>query len=178
MPSFRGRGGRGRGRGGRNDFRNDFNEDTEWSRKVRDNRDEQKLDLEFADYDGEKKHELPEDFVKMLNADKTEAKSEDFMLESDFGITEYVTSDSAGFSGILKHRFTDFVVHEISLNGEAVKLTDLSLPPDLNKVQKIVSSRGKIEKGILFFNCLGIPTLSRHVWQYSKNKIGPIMSNI
>ena len=28
MPSFRGRGGRGRGRGGRNDFRNDFNEDT------------------------------------------------------------------------------------------------------------------------------------------------------
>ena len=28
MPSFRGRGGRGRGRGGRNDFRNDSNEDT------------------------------------------------------------------------------------------------------------------------------------------------------
>ena len=49
----------------------------------------------------------------MLNADKTEAKSEEFMLESDFGITEYVTTDAAGFSGILKHRFSDFVVHEI-----------------------------------------------------------------
>ena len=92
------------------------------------------MDLEFTDYDGEKKHELPEEFVKMLNADKTEAKSENFMLESDFGITEYVTADSAGFSAILKHRFSDFVVHEISLNGEAVKLTDLSLPPDLTKV--------------------------------------------
>jgi len=140
MPSFRGRGGRGRGRGGRNDFRNDFNEDTEWSRKVRDNRDEQKLDLEFSDYDGEKKHELPEDFVKMLNADKTEARSENFMLESDFGITEYVTADSAGFSGILKHRFTDFVVHEISPNGEAVKLTDLSLPPDLTKEKEVLAN--------------------------------------
>ena len=160
MPSFRGRGGRGRGRGGRNDFRNDFNEDTEWSRKVRDNRDEQKLDLEFADYDGEKKHELPEDFVKMLNADKTEAKSEDFMLESDFGITEYVTSDSAGFSGILKHRFTDFVVHEIGPNGEAVKLTDLSLPPDLTKVHRFVSSIGNIEKAIWVFT----------VWTYRLNR--------
>ena len=160
MPSFRGRGGRGRGRGGRNDFRNDFNEDTEWSRKVRDNRDEQKLDLEFTDYDGEKKHELPEDFVKMLNADKTEARSEDFMLESDFGITEYVTADSAGFSGILKHRFTDFVVHEIGQNGEAVKLTDLSLPPDLNKVQIFVSSIGNIDIAIWVFN----------VWAYRLNQ--------
>ena len=109
------------------------------------------MDLEFSDYDGEKKHELPEDFVKMLNADKTEARSEDFMLESDFGITEYVTADSAGFSGILKHRFTDFVVHEISPNGEAVKLTDLSLPPDLNKVQRFVSSMENIKKTILIF---------------------------
>ena len=112
------------------------------------------LDLKFEHYVGEKLHELPKEFLKTLNEDQSRAESKEFFKEKDFEITQYL-SQCAGFSGILKHRSSDFVVHEISPNGEAVKLTDLSLPPDLNKVQRFVSSIGKIGKGILFFNCLG-----------------------
>ena len=145
MPAFRGRGGRGRGGGGHQRHggghqrpggghqRHHFNRrqderDSEWFQNVRSNHDA--VDIEFADYNGEKKHELPEEFVKMLNADQTEAKDDNYLQESDFGITEYVSKDSPGFSGILKHRYSDFVVHEIDQNGEVVKLTDTSMPSD------------------------------------------------
>ena len=107
MPAFRGRGGRGRGGGGHQRHggghqrpggghqRHHFNRrqderDSEWFQNVRSNHDA--VDIEFADYNGEKKHELPEEFVKMLNADQTEAKDDNYLQESDFGITEYVSN--------------------------------------------------------------------------------------
>jgi tRNA pseudouridine13 synthase len=42
------------------------------------------------------------------------------------GIKEYV-SDGHPFSGILKHRFSDFIVNEIGLDGNEVRLTSLGL---------------------------------------------------
>lgn len=42
--------------------------------------------------------------------------------EKDVGITKYI-SDHCGFTGILKHRFSDFQVHEIDLDGSVVELT-------------------------------------------------------
>ncbi|XP_014273561.1 pseudouridylate synthase 7 homolog isoform X2 [Halyomorpha halys] len=47
--------------------------------------------------------------------------------EEDVGITKYVSSHD-GFTGILKHRFTDFQVHEIDSDGKLVELTSTSIP--------------------------------------------------
>ncbi|CAH1389798.1 unnamed protein product [Nezara viridula] len=51
----------------------------------------------------------------------------DGIPEEDVGITKYVSSN-AGFTGILKHRFTDFQVHEIDPDGKLVELTSTSVP--------------------------------------------------
>ncbi|XP_023180636.1 pseudouridylate synthase 7 homolog isoform X2 [Xiphophorus maculatus] len=51
------------------------------------------------------------------------------LTETDVGILKYV-SDHEGFSGILKERYSDFVVHEINKQGKMVHLDDLSIPAD------------------------------------------------
>uniref|UniRef100_A0A1A7X294 Pseudouridylate synthase 7 homolog n=1 Tax=Iconisemion striatum TaxID=60296 RepID=A0A1A7X294_9TELE len=51
------------------------------------------------------------------------------LTEMDVGILKYV-SDHEGFSGILKERYSDFVVHEINKQGKTVHLDDLSIPAD------------------------------------------------
>ena len=142
-------GGRGRGRGG---FRNSRSSglkcygcnreghkradchkfektDNEWHENVRQNHD-QELDLDFKEYTGEKRHELPQEFLALLNETKTRAESKEFLLETEFGIEKYLSNDCAGFNGILKHRFSDFLVHEIDKTGKVVRLTDFDLPKD------------------------------------------------
>ncbi|KAF7862930.1 uncharacterized protein EAF02_010479 [Botrytis sinoallii] len=44
------------------------------------------------------------------------------------GILHYVNKKNPGFQGILKQRYTDFLVNEISLRGEVVHLRDLKAP--------------------------------------------------
>uniref|UniRef100_A0A3Q3NLM8 Pseudouridylate synthase 7 homolog n=1 Tax=Mastacembelus armatus TaxID=205130 RepID=A0A3Q3NLM8_9TELE len=51
------------------------------------------------------------------------------LTELDVGILKYV-SDHEGFSGILKERYSDFVVHEINKQGKIVHLDDLSIPTE------------------------------------------------
>lgn len=113
------------GRGGQhfNDRRNE----TEWQKNVREQ--SVKLDIDFTNYSGERKHPLPDEFEAMLNTERTEARDDKYLLEHDIGIIEYVKATVPGFSGILKHRFSDFVVHEIDKTGETIRLTNLSLPP-------------------------------------------------
>ena len=57
----------------------------------------------------------------------------DIYLQTAVGITEYA-STHAGFRGTLKYRYSDFIVREVSLAKEIVRLTDtsdrVSLPPD------------------------------------------------
>ncbi|KAM9855000.1 pseudouridylate synthase 7 homolog isoform 2-T2 [Aulostomus maculatus] len=55
------------------------------------------------------------------------------LTEEDVGILKYV-SDHEGFSGILKERYSDFVVHEISKQGKVVHLDDLTIPADILEV--------------------------------------------
>ncbi|KAI5795758.1 pseudouridine synthase [Geopyxis carbonaria] len=43
------------------------------------------------------------------------------------GITEYVAPALAGFSGVLKRRYTDFLVNEIMKDGTVVHLTDMGV---------------------------------------------------
>ncbi|XP_054633739.1 pseudouridylate synthase 7 homolog isoform X2 [Dunckerocampus dactyliophorus] len=54
------------------------------------------------------------------------------LTEVDVGICKYV-SDHEGFSGILKERYSDFVVNEISKEGKIVHLDDLTIPKELQE---------------------------------------------
>ena len=51
------------------------------------------------------------------------------LTELDVGICKFVNSHH-GFSGILKERYSDFVVHEIGKDGQINHLDDLSVPVD------------------------------------------------
>ncbi|KAL9044759.1 MAG: hypothetical protein Q9214_002125 [Letrouitia sp. 1 TL-2023] len=48
--------------------------------------------------------------------------------EAECGITEFVSPDLPGFSGILKKRYTDFLVNEILPNGQIIHLDNLKKP--------------------------------------------------
>uniref|UniRef100_A0A8B9PCZ4 Pseudouridylate synthase 7 homolog n=1 Tax=Apteryx owenii TaxID=8824 RepID=A0A8B9PCZ4_APTOW len=72
-------------------------------------------ELEDSDEDGD-----PESFADMMKHGLT---------ESDVGITKFVSCHK-GFSGILKERYSDFVVHEIAKDGRVSHLNDFSVPVD------------------------------------------------
>ena len=46
----------------------------------------------------------------------------DYEKEVRAGITEYITPDNLGFTGVLKQRYTDFLVNEIGLDGKVLHL--------------------------------------------------------
>jgi tRNA pseudouridine13 synthase len=50
-------------------------------------------------------------------------------LECDVGISQYC-STHGGFSGVLKQRYSDFLVNEINLDGKTVHLTNTDLPEE------------------------------------------------
>lgn len=49
------------------------------------------------------------------------------LLETEVGISQFVGT-TPGFSGVIKARFSDFHVNEIDIDGNEVKLTDVTLP--------------------------------------------------
>ncbi|SPO29410.1 related to PUS7 - Pseudouridine synthase [Ustilago trichophora] len=71
--------------------------------------------------------------VKLDNGDvvpgKEDAEVETRMTEARAGITAYINPDLPGFQGIIKQRFTDFMVNEIDLSGAVCRLTSLDPPP-------------------------------------------------
>ena len=46
------------------------------------------------------------------------------LSENDVGITEFLNTKNSGFSCVLKHRYSDFIVNEIDINGKIVWLKD------------------------------------------------------
>ncbi|TVY76006.1 Multisubstrate pseudouridine synthase [Lachnellula suecica] len=48
--------------------------------------------------------------------------------EAQVGILHFVNASNPGFSGVLKHRYTDFLVNEIGLDGTVYHLTDTKAP--------------------------------------------------
>ncbi|KAG1929645.1 pseudouridylate synthase [Pimephales promelas] len=54
------------------------------------------------------------------------------LSEADVGIHKFI-SEHTGFSGILKERYSDFVVHEIGKDGKMVRLDDLCVPADVEE---------------------------------------------
>lgn len=50
-------------------------------------------------------------------------------IEESLGISEYVSPSSvSGFSAVVKARYSDFLVHEIDMDGNIAKLTSLEVP--------------------------------------------------
>ncbi|KAF2999455.1 hypothetical protein E8E13_008004 [Curvularia kusanoi] len=52
----------------------------------------------------------------------------DYEKEVRAGITEYITPDNLGFVGVLKQRYTDFLVNEIGLDGQVLHLKSVQAP--------------------------------------------------
>ncbi|XP_059652720.1 multisubstrate pseudouridine synthase 7 isoform X2 [Cornus florida] len=55
--------------------------------------------------------------------------------ESDVGIFCYI-SQLPGFRGVLKQRYSDFIVNEVDLDGNVVHLTSLDAPPEVLEEKK------------------------------------------
>lgn len=60
----------------------------------------------------------------------------DFEREIRAGITEYVCPDNLGFTGVLKQRYTDFLVNEIGLDGEVLHLRRAGVGPGKKEEKK------------------------------------------
>ena len=80
---------------------------------------------------------MPEDFVQFLTK-STGDSDKDGTFEVDVGITEFMNPESEGFDAILKHRFSDFNVNEIDLDGKVVYLTSLDIPRSVAKVISLI----------------------------------------
>ncbi|RUS20161.1 pseudouridine synthase [Endogone sp. FLAS-F59071] len=59
------------------------------------------------------------------------------LREADVGITEYLDTSIPGWSGVIKQRFTDFMVNEVDLNGDIVHLRDMALPRAASAIEEL-----------------------------------------
>ncbi|KQK05495.1 pseudouridylate synthase 7 homolog [Brachypodium distachyon] len=57
------------------------------------------------------------------------------VTEPEVGITCF-TSSLPGFRGVLKHRYSDFIVHEVARDGSVVRLTSFDLPDECVDVKE------------------------------------------
>uniref|UniRef100_A0A673H1X5 Pseudouridylate synthase 7 homolog n=1 Tax=Sinocyclocheilus rhinocerous TaxID=307959 RepID=A0A673H1X5_9TELE len=76
--------------------------------------------------------EDPDHAAKRLRVEQEESFADMMkhgLSEADVGILKFI-SEHRGFSGVLKERYSDFVVHEINKDGKIVGLDDLSVPAD------------------------------------------------
>ncbi|XP_053212957.1 pseudouridylate synthase 7 homolog [Panonychus citri] len=96
---------------------------------------------EIDDYDpefGEDEEEIGIDESSVERDDlKSEMRSDHLyktykVSEKEAFISEYL-GDHRGFTGEIKQRYSDFIVHEIDQSGQIVKLTDTKQPIDDNK---------------------------------------------
>ncbi|XP_066588430.1 pseudouridylate synthase 7 homolog [Prorops nasuta] len=69
------------------------------------------------------------------------------LKESDIGVTEFI-SDHAPFSGILKQRYSDFHVHEITLDGTITKLTSQAVPTEPEEPVSIEDLKNNVSEEI------------------------------
>uniref|UniRef100_A0A667HD94 Pseudouridylate synthase 7 homolog n=1 Tax=Lynx canadensis TaxID=61383 RepID=A0A667HD94_LYNCA len=105
-----------------------------------------------SDVQLEEEEEEEEDGLSEEGEEEEEAESFADMMkhgltELDVGITKFVSSHQ-GFSGILKERYSDFVVHEIGKDGRISHLDDLSVPVDEEVIEDTKEKRTIIHQAI------------------------------
>jgi tRNA pseudouridine13 synthase len=69
-------------------------------------------------------------------ADENEENAADFD-ERDYGISVFLNPATPGISGDFKLRYTDFIVNEVDLNGNVVRLTDMETIPGQASIHPI-----------------------------------------
>jgi tRNA pseudouridine13 synthase len=70
----------------------------------------------------------------------------DLEREVRAGITEYVCPDNLGFTGVLKQRYTDFLVNEIAQDGQVLHLKSTDTPQKERKTPHGKQSNGTAPK--------------------------------
>eukprot|EP00934_Nitzschia_sp_Nitz4_P001608 Nitzschia sp. Nitz4//scaffold11_size288233//166113//168044//NITZ4_000783-RA/size288233-processed-gene-0.170-mRNA-1//1//CDS//3329534101//1608//frame0 len=56
-------------------------------------------------------------------------------IEKSLGISYYMSPSTHGFSAVVKARFSDFLVHEVALDGTVARLTSREIPASLSAVE-------------------------------------------
>ncbi|XP_012602162.2 pseudouridylate synthase 7 homolog isoform X4 [Microcebus murinus] len=92
-------------------------------------KDEKNCEAQFEEEEEEEEDGLSEEEEEEEEAESFADMMKHGLTELDVGITKFV-SPHQGFSGILKERYSDFVVHEIGKDGRISHLDDLSVPVD------------------------------------------------
>jgi tRNA pseudouridine13 synthase len=82
------------------------------------------------------------------------AIDEDLEREVRAGIREYVCPSNLGFRGVLKQRYTDFLVNEIGQDGVVVHLRSLEMPRREKKAgderdEKTLAEEEKVKKVVV-----------------------------
>jgi tRNA pseudouridine13 synthase len=72
----------------------------------------------------------------------------DLEREVRAGITEYVCPDNLGFNGVLKQRYTDFLVNEIGLDGKVLHLRSIGAPVEPKKGKEVAKKEEKVVKEV------------------------------
>ena len=72
------------------------------------------------------------------------SNSDEFKSEIAVGISAYA-SDCDGFEGIVKQRFSDFVVRECNLQGSVARLNDMKCP-EIEEISRIPEPKEKEDK--------------------------------
>eukprot|EP00118_Oscarella_pearsei_P009351 m.53784 g.53784 ORF g.53784 m.53784 type:complete len:587 (+) comp34278_c0_seq6:340-2100(+) len=65
-----------------------------------------------------------------IEEQESDSKRNSLLRETDVGITEWIDPD-CHFSGVIKQRYSDFLVNEIALDGKLVCLTSKTVPDEL-----------------------------------------------
>jgi tRNA pseudouridine13 synthase len=72
-------------------------------------------------------NDVSDNNLSLLSApDPTPNEAREVQKELRAGITAFVSPNTPGFSGVLKWRFTDFIVNEILPTGEVLHLNELA----------------------------------------------------
>ena len=71
----------------------------------------------------------------------------DYEKEVRAGITEYITPDNLGFTGVLKQRYTDFLVNEIGLDGQVLHLKKVGVEKKKKEAKEAKDAALRKEKG-------------------------------
>ncbi|QLL30957.1 hypothetical protein HG536_0A07720 [Torulaspora globosa] len=87
------------------------------------------------------------------NEDSRKKLTGDGLRERDVGIVRFLSDEIPGFSGQIKQRYTDFLVHEINEQGEVIHLKDkgFKMPKkerasaEENKVQQEIESKRRLD---------------------------------
>ncbi|KAH9049179.1 tRNA pseudouridine synthase D [Lactarius hengduanensis] len=71
------------------------------------------------------------------------------LMESDVGISEYVAKDAPKIGGIIKQRFTDFLVYEVDQDSNVVHIKSIGIPePPAKKAKEAEGTPIEVDAGV------------------------------